>query len=90
MITSGNIGAQNQTNFANAARQDRSAAQAGLGGLFGENLNAQNASLGTANQASAANPSFWDQFGGAFAKSLGSALVPQVGFNAGGASVGFG
>jgi hypothetical protein len=74
MVTSGQLGAQNQTNFANAALQQKAAAQAGLGQLFGQNLNAGNSSLGTAQSASSANPSFWDQFGGSFAKGLGSGL----------------
>ncbi len=72
MITSGNLGAQNQTGFANNAQEQQARAQGGIGQLFGQNLGAANNALGTANQASEANPSFWDQFGGAAAKSLGS------------------
>jgi hypothetical protein len=74
MITSGNLGAQNQETFANTALSEKARAQAGLGQLFGENLNASNAALGEGNQASTANKSFWDQFGGAFASGLGGGL----------------
>lgn len=79
MITSGNIGAQNQENFANARIAGTEQANQGLAGLFGTGtnagnsaLNTANSALGTANSASAANPSFWDQFGGSLAKSLGN------------------
>jgi hypothetical protein len=87
MITSGNLGAQNQTNFANNAQQQKGAAQAGIGQLFGTNLSAANNALGTAATASAAAPSFWDQFGAATAKSLGTFGGSG---NVGNTSVGFG
>lgn len=72
MITSGNIGAQNETNFANARIAGTEQANQGLAGLFGTGTNAGNSALNTAESASAASPSFWDQFGGTLAKSLGN------------------
>ncbi len=88
MITSGNLGAQNQETFANNAQQQAQQARTGIGTLFGQNLAATNNALGTANQAAAAAPSFWDQFGGAAAKTLGSFGATYA--PGGGSSVGFG
>lgn len=86
MITSGNIGAQNQEKFADTALQQKSAAQAGLGQLFNTETGAGNTSLNTAESASAASPSFWDQFGGTVAKGLGNLVIPKVpGTSSGGA-----
>lgn len=76
MITSGNLGAQNATNFANARISGSQNANAGLGGLFSTNLTGANQALGTAGTAAANNKSFWDQFGGAVAGGLGAAVVP--------------
>lgn len=71
MITSGNLGAQNETNFANARISGSQNANAGLGGLFGQNLGAANSTLGI-QADNARTPGFWDQFGNALAGSLGS------------------
>ena len=80
MIASGQTGAQNAVTIANARIAGSQNANAGLGGLYGT-------SLSGANTAAAASPSFWDQFGSAAAKSLGSfgASMPTPG----GGSVGF-
>lgn len=60
MVTSGNLAAQNEVGFANAARADRNTALAGQGALYGANLSGANTTLG--HQASnAAHPGFWDQ-----------------------------
>src|SRR5208283_706973 len=70
MITSGNLGAQNQVTFANDAQKQQAAAQAGLGNIFGTSTNAANATMGV-NAKNAATPSFWDEFGNSLAGSLG-------------------
>lgn len=78
MITSGNLAAENEANFADAARADRNTALSGIGSLFGANSGAANQTLGTqANNAK--TPGFWDTFGQALAGSLGKALVPNFG-----------
>jgi hypothetical protein len=87
MITSGNLGAQNATNFANARISGSQNANAGLAGLYGQNLGATTGQLGAANTASAANQSFFDTFGNSLAKSLGT-IGGSVG--SGGNSLGFG
>ena len=87
MITSGNLSAQNEETFANDAQKQTQEAQAGLGNLYGQSLSAGNQALGTAAGASAAAPSFWDQFGSAAAKSLGTFGGSTGG---GSSSVGFG
>lgn len=71
MITSGNLGAQNETNFANARIAGSNNANAGLAGLYGTNLGATNNTLGI-QADNAKTPGFWDQFGNALAGSLGS------------------
>src|SRR5208283_4942113 len=86
MITSGNLGAQNQVTFANDAQKQQAAAQAGLSNIFGTSTNAANATMGV-NAKNAATPSFWDEFGNAAAGSLGSF---GANFGSGGASGGFG
>src|SRR5208283_3853345 len=86
MITSGNLGAQNQVTFANDAQKQEAAAQAGLSNIFGTSTGAANTTLGV-NAKNAATPSFWDEFGNAAAKSLGSF---DANFGSGGASGGFG
>lgn len=78
MITSGNLGAQNQETFANARIAGTNTANAGLGGLFSTNLSGANATLGhQANNAQ--TPGFWDTLGGAFAKGLGGAAGSAAG-----------
>ena len=81
MVTLGNLGAQNAETIANARISGTQNANAGLGQLYGT-------SLGGANAGSAASPSFWDQFGGAAAKSLGT-LSGSIG-GGGAPSLGFG
>lgn len=88
MITSGNLGAQNQTNFANNAQQEAQQARTGIGQLFGQNLSGGNQALNTSASAAAASPSFMDQFGAAAAKTLGSFGASYT--PGGGSSVGFG
>lgn len=91
MITSGNLAAQNETNFANAARADRNTALAGESGLYSTNLGGANTTLG--HQAkNAQTPGFWDQFGNALASGLGKGLIPSfdIGGGAGGGGVSFG
>lgn len=82
MITSGNLNAENETNFANAARSDRNSAQAGLGGIFGTSTGAANSTMGI-NAENARTPSFWDTFGsslaGSLGKTIGSGVVPSYG-----------
>lgn len=85
MITSGNLAAQNQENFANAARADRNTALSGLSGLYSANLGGANAALGT-QAKNAETPGFWDTFGNAFAKTLGQDIIP--GGSVGGATFG--
>jgi hypothetical protein len=85
MITSGNLGAENQVKFADAARQDRNTALAGEGGLYSTNLGNANATLGHQAQ-NAQTPGFWDTLGTSFAKTLGQDLVP--GGSVGGATFG--
>jgi hypothetical protein len=82
MITSGNLAAQSEAGFTAAERADRNLALAGKGSLYGTNLNAANATLGT-QAHNAATPGFWDTFGNAFANALGKGLVPSVGFGGG-------
>lgn len=84
MITSGNIGAKNQMDFANNSQEQAQQARSGLGQLYSTSLGGGNASLNTAQAASASNPSFWDQFGASAAKSLGNFS------GSAGGSVGFG
>lgn len=86
MITSGQLGAQNQETFANARIAGSQNANAGLGGLFGQNLTGANNALGI-QQRNAETPGFWDQFGSAAAKSLGT-FGGSTG--SGGSSIGFG
>ena len=75
MITSGNLGAQNQEQFANARIAGTNNANAGLGGLYGTATGGANATLG--HQASnAATPGFWDTLGNSFASTLGKDLIP--------------
>jgi hypothetical protein len=84
MVTSGQLGAQNAETIANARIQGSQNANAGLGQLYGT-------SLGGANTASAASPSFGDIFGGAFGSALGKTLGTFGGSGSvGGASLGFG
>ncbi len=61
MITSGNLGAQNETNFANARISGTNTANAGLGGIFGTSTGAANQTLGT-QAKNAETPNFWDQY----------------------------
>ncbi|MBZ5701021.1 MAG: hypothetical protein LAN84_04170 [Acidobacteriia bacterium] len=60
MITSGDLAAGNEANFANVARGDRNLVLGGIGSLFGQNLQGANTTLGHQTQNAAA-PSFWDQ-----------------------------
>jgi hypothetical protein len=75
MQTSGQLEAQNRTNFANARISGSQNANAGLGGLFGTGSNAANATLGV-NAKNAATPGFWDQFGNTLAGGLAKAVTP--------------
>jgi hypothetical protein len=91
MITSGNLAAQNQTNFANNAEQQRQMALGGIGQLFGQNLSGANQTLGT-QAGNARTPGFWDTLGSSFAGALGKGLIPSfdIGGGAGGGGVSFG
>ena len=70
-ITSGNLAAQNQSNFANNAQQQKQQALQGISGLYGTSLGGANSALNTAESASAASPSFMDQLGSGLAGTLG-------------------
>lgn len=83
MITSGNLGAQNETNFANARIAGTNTANAGLGGLYGTNVSGANATLGH-QAANAQTPGFWDTFGNTFASGLAKAVTPWSGAAFGG------
>lgn len=78
MITSGNLGAQNETNFANNAQGQQQMALQGLGGIFGQSTGAANSTMGV-NAGNARTPGFWDQFGNTVAGGLGKAVVPSFG-----------
>ena len=86
MITSGNLAAQNETNFANNSQQQRLAGLSGLNSVFGTSTGAGNSTLGTL-AGNAKTPGFWDTFGNDLAGSLGT-ISGSAG--SGGTSVGFG
>jgi hypothetical protein len=73
MRTSAAAGAQNETNFANAARTDRNVALGGLGGMFGTNLSGANQTLGV-QAGNAKTKGFWDSFADSLAHGAGSTL----------------
>lgn len=73
MITSGNIGAQNQETIANARIAGTGQANAGLAGIYGTATGGANATLGHQVQ-NASTPGFWDQMGGALSTGLGKGL----------------
>lgn len=73
MRTSAAVGAATQGRFADAARTDRNMGLAGIGGLFGQNLQGANTTLGH-QAANAQTPGFWDTFGDSFANAFGKTL----------------
>jgi hypothetical protein len=90
MVASGQQGAQNQETFANNAQQQKEQALQGMQGLFGTTTGASGSQLGTAEQASAASPSFWDELGSSVAGGIGKTLIPSVNYSAGPVQGGYG
>lgn len=82
MRTSGALGAQNETAFANNAQGQTAQAESGLSGLFGQNNAQANTGLGIQSQ-NAQTPGFWQQFGSSVANNLGKAVVPSYTFGNG-------
>jgi hypothetical protein len=82
MITSGNLGAQNQVTFANDAQKQQQQALQGMQGIYGTALGGANNTLGT-NARNAATPSFGDQVGSGLAKLPGEFLSPSAAFGFG-------